>query len=348
MNGTVDHVIKRSILYSYLLSQPFASYVDAYPVLQNKVLKEAEQLEHGDHGEVVRVLQKKLKILSYYDDEIDGDYDILTEYALKKFQADHQITITGQTDKETIIALIEVEKDLHLKRLKHLSSSVYPGMHGKDVEIVQDALKYFGYYDGQIDGIYGPLTKDALQIAEEEHGIELTKEVTQESLVTLYESSANDNKTDAETEQQAKVDESQAVEEKKQEQKSEITKVETKSSNSADIVQAARSLIGSPYVWGGDSPSGFDCSGFINYIFQEQDMTIPRTVSDIWNFSQHVESPSVGDLVFFETYKPGPSHMGVYIGDGKFIHAGLSNGVSIAELNESYWQQRYLGAKRIQ
>src|SRR5690625_4804491 len=105
MNGTVDHVIKRTFLYSYLLSQPFAYYVDAYPVLQNKLLQEAEQLEYGHHGEAVSVLQHKMKTLSYYNDEIDGEYDVLTEYAIKKFQADHNIVITGQTDKETIVAL---------------------------------------------------------------------------------------------------------------------------------------------------------------------------------------------------------------------------------------------------
>src|SRR5699024_4021081 len=78
-----------------------------------------------------------------------------------------------------------------------------------------------------------------------------------------------------------------------------------------DIIEAARSFIGTPYVWGGESESGFDCSGFIQYVFQTQDITIPRTVSDIWNFAQPVDSPSVGDLVFFETYQPGPSHLGL-------------------------------------
>src|SRR5690625_7460033 len=60
-------------------------------------------------------------------------------------------------------------------------------MHNEDVKIVQESLHYFGYYKGEIDGIYGPLTKNALEIAEKKHQIKLAEEVTQESLATLYE-----------------------------------------------------------------------------------------------------------------------------------------------------------------
>ena len=118
-------------------------------------------------------------------------------------------------------------------------------------------------------------------------------------------------------------------------------------SNNTDVIQVANSFIGTPYVWGGTSPSGFDCSGFIQYVYQSEDITIPRTVSEIWNFSEPVDAPSVGDLVFFSTYKPGPSHMGIYVGDGKFIHAGESRGVEISEMSNAYWEPKYLGAKRI-
>ncbi len=338
MNGTVDQVIKHSFLYSYLLSQPFSVYVDAYPVLQNQLLLEAEYLKFGQHGEVVRILQKKLNKLAYYDDNIDGDYGILTEYALKKFQADHHVTITGQADEPTLLALISAEKEKHLNRLKELSGSVYPGMHSEDVEIVQESLLYFGYYEGEIDGIYGPLTKKALETAEEKHHIKLIEEVTHESLAVLYED-------DSQVEQyQEKESPKQDVTEKEP----EIQVVESEGySDHSDIIEASRSYIGTPYVWGGDSPSGFDCSGFIQYVYQTQDITIPRTVSEIWNFAQPVDSPSVGDLVFFETYQPGPSHLGIYLGDGKFIHAGSSRGVEISELKTSYWEQRYLGAKKI-
>src|SRR5690625_2641870 len=88
MNGTVGHVVKQSVLYSYMLSQPFAVFVDAYPAYQNNILQEAEQLEYGEHGEMVRLLQSKLASISYYDEDLDGEYGMLTEYALKNFQAE--------------------------------------------------------------------------------------------------------------------------------------------------------------------------------------------------------------------------------------------------------------------
>lgn len=77
-------------------------------------------------------------------------------------------------------------------------------------------------------------------------------------------------------------------------------------------------------------------------------MTVPRSVTDLWNFSTPVNKPSVGDLVFFQTYKAGPSHVGIYLGNNQFIHAGVTKGVSIANINDQYWRTRYLGAKRIQ
>lgn len=329
LNGTVENIAKNTLIYSFVLSQPFALYAGAYPIIQNKTLLEAEHLEYGDHGESVRILQYKLNELSYYEDRIDGELGVLTEHALKKFQRDHDITISGQADKETIIALIEVEIERHIKRLENLSDSVYPGQRSEDVKIVQESLQYFGYYEGEIDGIYGPLTKKAVELAEEKHDIDFLDEAPQQSLNTLYTS---------EIQQTAQA----SVQPK---EKSTIKNVSV-TANSSSIIQTAYAYVGTPYVWGGTSPSGFDCSGFLQYVHSVHGVTIPRTVSDIWNFGSPVNSLSVGDLVFFETYKPGPSHAGIYVGNGQFIHAGL-DGVEVSNMGDAYWQQRYLGAKRI-
>ncbi|WP_330948968.1 C40 family peptidase [Virgibacillus sp. MG-45] len=335
MNGTLEHVVKQSFIYSYLLSQPFAAYVDAYPALQNKILQEAEQLQYGEHGESVRILQHKLSKLSYYDDQIDGELGILTEHALKKFQKDYGMSITGEADSETIHAIIKAEKKRKIRQIEKMSETIYPGMHSEDVKIIQDTLKYFGYYEGEIDGIYGPLTQKALEVAEEEHDLELTKGVTQASLQAMYQK-------DKDVKVKENVEPQSASTTKKK-----IKNVQVKSQYYSGVIQTAKALIGTPYVWGGTAPGGFDCSGFIQYVYETQSVTVPRTVSDMWNFASGVSKPSVGDLVFFETYKPGPSHMGIYIGDGKFIHAGESRGVEISALNNSYWKDKYLGAKRV-
>lgn len=118
-----------------------------------------------------------------------------------------------------------------------------------------------------------------------------------------------------------------------------------------DIVSAAREQLGVKYRFGGSSPStGFDCSGFIYYVFSNAGITLPRTSAEQYNTGEAVSKSDLkkGDLVFFTTYRSGPSHSGIYVGDNKFIHASSSNGISISSINDPhYWGPRYLGAKRV-
>src|SRR5699024_4666342 len=116
----------------------------------------------------------------------------------------------------------------------------------------------------------------------------------------------------------------------------------------SDLIATAKSVMGTPYVWGGTSPSGFDCSGFIYWAHKQSGNDIGRTsVDGYYNRSQIVNNPQPGDLVFFEnTYKNGISHMGIYLGGGQFIHAGSSTGVAITSVNNSYWSQHFHSYKR--
>ena len=117
---------------------------------------------------------------------------------------------------------------------------------------------------------------------------------------------------------------------------------------STALVKNSKKYLNVPYVWGGNTPKGFDCSGFINYVFEEStDVNLPRTVSEIYKKGTRVSNPQVGDLVFFETYKPGASHAGIYIGGNQFIHSSSSKGVTISSLENSYWEKRYIGAKEL-
>lgn len=126
------------------------------------------------------------------------------------------------------------------------------------------------------------------------------------------------------------------------------TQVTATSASPARLATNAKKYLKVPYVWGGTTPKGFDCSGFLNYVFKESKKpALPRTVSDIYKKGVRVSSPQVGDLVFFETYKPGASHAGIYLGNSQFIHSSSSNGVAISSMKNSYWSPRYLGAKRI-
>lgn len=115
------------------------------------------------------------------------------------------------------------------------------------------------------------------------------------------------------------------------------------------LLATAHRYMGVPYVWGGEDPSGFDCSGFVQYVYARHGVQLPRTADIQYNAGRSVprgkEQP--GDLVFFETYAPGASHVGIYLGGGSFIHASSVGFVRISSLSEDYFQSRYLGARRV-
>lgn len=119
------------------------------------------------------------------------------------------------------------------------------------------------------------------------------------------------------------------------------------SSIAMSLTRSAMRFIGTPYVFGGTSPSGFDCSGYTQHVFAMLGIPLPRTAdAQFYAGRPTVGGMTTGDLVFFQTYEPGPSHVGIYVGGGKFIHSS-SHGVMVSRLDNSYWKARYIGAKRI-
>jgi cell wall-associated NlpC family hydrolase len=119
------------------------------------------------------------------------------------------------------------------------------------------------------------------------------------------------------------------------------------SSIAASLTRDAMRFIGTPYVFGGTSPSGFDCSGYVQHVFAMLGFHLPRTADAQYYAGRSIGNGiQVGDLVFFQTYEPGPSHVGIYMGAGRFIHSS-SHGVMVSRLGDSYWASRYLGAKRM-
>ena len=116
------------------------------------------------------------------------------------------------------------------------------------------------------------------------------------------------------------------------------------------IIATAKNHMGVPYVWGGNTPNeGFDCSGYLEYVFAQNGIRIPRTADVQYNLGRLVKPSQleVGDLVFFTTYEPGASHCGIYLGNGNFIHASTTRGVGIDNLDNAYWSARYYGGKHI-
>ncbi|MFN8607788.1 MAG: NlpC/P60 family protein [Vulcanimicrobiota bacterium] len=115
------------------------------------------------------------------------------------------------------------------------------------------------------------------------------------------------------------------------------------------LLRESFKYLGVPYVWGGEDPSGMDCSGFTQKVFCDRGMPIPRTADLQFEVGQVVargqEQP--GDMVFFETYCPGASHVGIYVGRNQFVHASSGAGyITFGDLRDDYFSRCYLGARR--
>lgn len=115
---------------------------------------------------------------------------------------------------------------------------------------------------------------------------------------------------------------------------------------SAQIIQAATTFQGTPYRWGGTTPKGFDCSGFVRYLYEAKGIELPRTSVQMYDQAgARVTDLKAGDLVFFASGIV--NHVGIYMGNNQFISATTSSGVTVDSLASSYWSSRYVGAKRV-
>ena len=115
------------------------------------------------------------------------------------------------------------------------------------------------------------------------------------------------------------------------------------------IVAFSRELIGSPYRYGGESPSGFDCSGLVRYVYRKVGITVPHSSRLLYQQARKVSLDQLqpGDLLFFNVSRNKISHVGIYTASGKFIHAPSSvKRVSMARLNNPYWEKRLVAAGR--
>lgn len=125
---------------------------------------------------------------------------------------------------------------------------------------------------------------------------------------------------------------------------------ETGGRSGYEVSGTALAFRGTPYRNGGADPNGFDCSGFVWYVFAQHGISVPRVVEDQYRVGGKVDPANLqpGDLVFFSTTAPGASHVGIAIGGDAFVHAPSTNGVvRVENLGASYWAARFIGARRV-
>ena len=207
---------------------------------------------------------------------------------------------------------------------------------GSDVIFLQKKLASLNYKITSFSGIFNWETKQAVIAFQRDHKLKITGTVDKKTWRALKK--AKPKKPPLKTPL------SPAKNIKGQETAPFIPQKQVPS-----IIKTAKQYIGTPYKFGGNTPKGFDCSGYLQYVFNKHKYTLPRSADTQYNIGKNITKAMLreGDLVFFSTYEKGPSHCGIYLGHNKFIHASSSKGIRIDELTDAYWQPRYLGAKRI-
>lgn len=197
------------------------------------------------------------------------------------------------------------------------ASAFRQGDQGEEVAHLQTALAALGY-EVTADGDFGAATKDAVIAFQKSAGLEadgLVGAATYRALVGR-----------------------------------EIPEVSRGGAQYVRrVVQTSMQYVGVPYVFGGTTPSGFDCSGYVRYVFANAGVYLPRAADEQYTYGTPVSYGSLqpGDLVFFSTYAYGASHVGIYLGNGSFISASSSRGVVVDSLSSGYWSSCYIGARRV-
>ncbi|MEK4935404.1 MULTISPECIES: C40 family peptidase [Bacillus] len=283
----------------------------------------------------------------------------------KIMESDEDIMKTQQEDQVNVKKDVETVKEKQ-KELKEAQSQIETAKKELDAEKEKKATAV-NDLSGKMDTVVTTMTSTEGQLKElEQQALKLQQIAEKEA----QEKAAQEAAAQKQAEQAAKEAQAQqaapapaqapaqqaapannAGQAQKEEPKKEAPKKEkpapapAPASNAGGVIGKAQKYLGMPYVWGSASPSngGFDCSGFISYIYGvgRQD------VAGYWNSVSRVSSPQPGDLVFFQgTYKAGPSHIGIYVGNDQMIHAG-DKGIAYSSLSSSYNQKHFLGYGRL-
>lgn len=314
------------------LKNTIITFTIAGIILVNPIIGQAELgdqvLKSGMTHEDVKELQEHLVDLKYLDlNETTTYYGEQTIKAVMDFQLDHGLNadgVFGQDSFDVLQELVYFEPLVYNRLLKEEVS-------GEDVQALQERLKALGFLDIEnTTNYYGSQTVEAVTNFQKAYGLTTDGIAGRETIETINNAFINKGR--------------------KPRPKSSRG-ASRNSSLGENIVSTARKYLGTPYRSGGASPKGFDCSGFTYYIFQQFEISIPRCSADQGSVGTTISKSDlqIGDLVIFQnTYKAGPSHAGIYVGNGNFIHSSSSGGsVMISDLTSGYYSEHFHSGRRV-
>lgn len=328
----------------------------------------AAGLKLGDSGDGVKQLQQKLKDKGYYSyGEITGYFGEVTEKALMKYQEKLGLSADGVAGRVTLRALLGSDKaEAILKETKSSSSSsssskknessekddsrsdkeyqaesLYVGVENSEVEDLQDRLKKLGYMSSsqKSTGFYGEITETAVEKFQAGHDLSTDGVAGKKTKSVLFSDSAKKYSK---------------VKEKVADKLSGDKSSSSRSDIASQVCEYAQEFLGTPYVYAANGPKAFDCSGFVIYVMKKFGYTgLSRTAQGMgYSIKNRIDRSDLkkGDLVFFNTIRDNDlsDHAGIYLGNGKFIHASSGKRkVVITDIDSNYWTKAFSWGGRL-
>ncbi len=288
-------------------------------------------LVYGDEGPAVAVLERDLADLGYYHGNIDGIFGAGVYRGVADFQRVHGLAVTGKVGPRLWVLLNAAIRPKPTTPTAVPSGTspgyLFLGSKGPEVLAVQKDLSALGYYTGHADGVYGAALLRAVESFQGSNDLPDQGYVGPQTIAALNQALPGRVKAAA------------------------TISPHRPSSTVFGVVQLALRYRGAPYAWGGNSPqNGFDCSGFVQWIFGRFNISLPRTSFAQWSAGVHVPRSQLepGDLVFFTTQGVFANHVGLYLGSGKFISdTAPGQGVVVQNLDSPYWASSFDGGVHV-
>lgn len=311
-----------------------------------------QTLNEGMRHEDIQTLQENLAELGFFNyDGLTTYYGVYTVEAVSNFQNSVELEPNGIFDANTYEALMkamdptyevktedsqkseddvkETEDDDPDKYKLVVNGSLKLGSTGLDVNALQEVLRALGYLKIEnTTNYFGEQTEEAVKILQENLGLEVDGSVGPQTVDVL-------NRLMLRRGLQISMPNRAGL---------------SRQTIGQEIIATSKKYIGVRYRGGGTSPNGFDCTGYTQFVYKQHGISLPRdTASQARVGSQLSKSDlQVGDLVIFKnTYRNGPSHAGIYVGNGQFIHASTSRGVRVDHMDDNYWGGRFHSGRRV-